>query len=93
MCQCPTSPRSPLSLAVQSAGALRGAEGELGGAEEGVRALAVVLPGHAGAPRPPDGVTRGGAEALAQVAARGKQVLQVTQAENRKLKSWTWAQS
>lgn len=82
------SPDSPLSLAVQSAGALRGAEGELGGAEEGVGALAVVLPGHALAPGPPDGVTRGGAEALTQVAARRKQGLQVTQAENRKKYSW-----
>merc|ERR1719215_1300288 len=70
-----------LSLAVQSAGALRGAEGELGGAEEGVRALAVVLPSHALAPGPPDGVTSGGAEALTQVAARRKQGLQVTQAD------------
>ena len=82
-----TCPGSPLSLAVQPAGALRGAEGELGWAEVGVRALAVVLPLHADAPGPPDGVTRGGAEALTQVAARGKQALQVTQAENRKCKS------
>ena len=63
---------SPLALAVQSAGALRSAEGKLGGAEVGVRALAVVLPGHTLAPGPPDGVTRGGAEALAEVTARRK---------------------
>merc|ERR1711976_596 len=62
-----------LSLAVQPAGALRGAEGELGWAEVGVRALAVVLPLHTDAPGSPDGVTRGGTEALTQVAARGKQ--------------------
>ena len=72
---------SPLSLAVQPAGALRGAEGELRGAEVSVRTLAVILPLNAGAPRPPDGVTRGGAESLAQVAAGGQQGLQVAQAE------------
>merc|ERR550517_144520 len=75
----------PLSLAVESAGRLSSAEGELCGAEVAA-ALAVLL-----AARPvllPDGVAGGRAEGVAQVAAGGEESSQrasevvVTQPEN-----------
>merc|ERR1719230_1887590 len=70
-----------LSLAVQPAGALGCAQGELAGVEVGGVALAVVTIVHTLAARPSHAVARGLAEGLAQVAAGGEQVLQVAQAD------------
>ena len=73
----------PLSLTVKPAGALCSTEGELGGAEVGVATLTVIGVLQTLAPGPPDGVARGGAESLPEVAAGGKKLPQIAQAANR----------
>ena len=75
--------KSPLSLAVESAGGLRSTEGELGGTEVAT-ALAVLLPTllvHARAVLLPDGVAGGRAEGGAQVAAGREESSQVGNAD------------